>query len=226
MSRSERYQKIKAKVDKSKIYTLEEAVNFLKENASKKVDETVNLSIKLGIDTKKTDQLARGTVVLPHSLDKKIIIAVFVGPEKTEEAKEAGADLIGGVDLINKIKEKGSCDFDIAVAEPEMMKNLSQIAKILGPRGLMPNPKTETVTTNIKKAIEDLKKGKVSFKNDDTGNIHQAVGKIAWPQEKIKENVSVFIEAVKRVKPSTAKGIYVANIYLSTTFSPSLKIKA
>ncbi len=225
MPRSERYQKIKVKVDKSKIYDLEEAIIFLKENASKKVDETVNLSVRLGIDTRKTEQLARGTIILPHSLEKKIIVAAFVSPEKTEEAKEAGADLVGGVDLINKIKEKGVCNFDIAVAEPEMMKNLAQIAKILGPRGLMPNPKTDTVTPNIKKAIEELKKGKVSFKNDDTGNIHQAVGKISWPSENIKQNISVFVEAVRRVKPSTVKGVYIVSIYLSTTFSPSLKIK-
>ena len=225
MPRSERYQKIKVKVDKSKIYDLEEAIVFLKENASKKVDETVNLSVKLGIDTKKTEQLARGTIILPHGLEKKIIVAAFVSPEKAEEAKEAGADLVGGIDLINKIKEKGVCNFDIAVAEPEMMKNLAQIAKILGPRGLMPNPKTDTVTPNIKKAIDELKKGKVSFKNDDTGNIHQAVGKISWLSENIKQNISVFVEAVKRVKPSTVKGVYIVSIYLSTTFSPSLKIK-
>jgi large subunit ribosomal protein L1 len=223
--RSKKYQEKKNKIDSTKNYSLNEALEFIKNNSSKKFDETVEVHIRLGIDASKTEQQVRGMVTFPHNSAKKKKIAVFVGTAGVEKAKKAGADLVGGIELIDEIKNSGKCDFDIAIAEPEMMKNLSQIAKILGPKGLMPNPKTETVTTDIGKTISELQKGKVSFKNDDSGNIHQSLGKASWPQEKIKENLEVLLNAIKKAKPASAKGSFIDQIYFSSTMGPGIKVQ-
>ena len=223
--RSKSYQKIKSKLDKTKLYTLEEAMDFLRDNSLAKFDQTIELHIALGIDSRKTEQQVRGTVILPHGGIKKQKIAVFVNSAKLKETEKAGADLFGGQDLIDQIKKSKKCNFDIAIAEPDIMKDLSQIAKILGPKGLMPSPKSETITTDIKKTIDQLKKGKVIFKNDAGGNLHLLLGKISWKNEQIKANFEVFLEAVKKVKPSKLKGIFLKKIILTSTMGPGIKIQ-
>ena len=220
-----KYQQIKSKIDKAKIYTLDEAIDFIKTNHLAKFDETIEVHLKLGINASKTEQNIKGLVVLPHGGIKQKRIAAFVSPNKIKEAQEAGAAIVGGEDLIQKIKETNKCDFDIAVAEPEMMKNLAGIAKILGPKGLMPSPKAETVSTDIKKTITELSKGKVSFRNDTGGNVHLGVAKVSWEPMKIKENMKAFIDAVKKTKPSGLKGNFIKHIIVSSTMGPGLKVQ-
>jgi len=222
---SKKYKAIEEKINKDKTYTLEEAIGFIKENPLTKFDETIELHVRLGIDPRKTEQQVRGTILLPSGAVKKKRIAAFVSSDKEKEAKEAGADLVGGLDLIEEIKTTNKCDFDLAIAEPDLMKNLSQIAKILGPRGLMPNPKTGTVTTEIKKTIKELQKGKISFKNDAGANLHQPVGKISWTEDKIKDNVEAFLDAVKKTKPGGVKKAFIQSIVLSSTMGPGIKIQ-
>lgn len=223
--RSQVYQKIKSKIDSSKTHSLDEALNFIKQNPAAKFDESVEIHIKLGIDVSKTDKQARGSVTLPKGMNKKKRIAAFVTAAKTEEAQGAGADIVGGPELIKQIKESGKCDFDIAVAEPAMMKDLAQIAKILGPKGLMPSPKSDTITTDLKKTIEELTKGKISFKNDPNGIMHQAVGKLSWSLDDLKNNVLVFLEAVKKSKPQAVKGAFIETITITSTMGPGIKIQ-
>ncbi len=208
--------------DQNKSYPIDEAFKLVKENAKAKFDESVEVHIRLGIDPKKGEQQVRATAVLPHGTGKTKKIAVFTENEK--EAKEAGADIVGGKELIQKIKTKGVIDFDIAVATPEIMKDLAQIAKILGPKGLMPSPKSETVTKNVKKIVKDLKGGKITFKNDETSNIHQAIGKVSWDTKKLKENFEAFLEAVKRARPAGVKGSYIKQVVLCSTMGPGVKV--
>jgi len=217
---------LRAKVEKNKTYSLEEAVKLLTETTGVKFDATVEIHANLGINTKKTEQQVRATVVLPHGTGKVKTVAAFVSADKEKEAKEAGADFVFGEEEIKKIKDTGKIPFEIAITTPDMMPKLASIAKVLGPKGLMPNPKTETVGTSIKKMIDDLKKGKVTFKNDDTGNVHQAVGKLSFGGEKLKENINIFLEALKKAKPATAKGVFLKNITLCSTMGPSIKISA
>lgn len=206
-----------------KLYTIDEAIDFFKKNPSARFDETVEIHLKLGINPKKITQPVRGTVSFPAGSIKKRKIAVFT--KKSYKAEELGVDLIGGEDLIKEIQKTGKCDFDIAFAEPEIMKNLMLIAKILGPKGLMPNPKSSTVVTDIKKAIEEEKKGKNTFKSDLGGNLHQGLAKISWPKEKIKKNILAFLEAVNKAKPAAGvKGRFIKKIVLSTTMGPGLEI--
>lgn len=219
-----KYQKIKEKIDKNKLYTLDEAIDFIKKNRVAKFDESIELHIKLGIDPNKTEQQVKGTLILPFGTVKKKKIAAFVSEKNIEVAKKAGAEVVGGLELIEKIKNTGECNFDIAIAEPEMMKELAKIAKILGPKGLMPNPKSQTITSDIEKTINELKKGKIVFKNDEGGNIHQAVGKVSWPKEKIKGNILAFLEALKKAKPAKVKGSFIEKVYLTATMGPSLRI--
>lgn len=223
--RSKKYQKIRAKVDKSKAYSVDEALDFIHTNTKVKFDETIELHITLGIDPKKTEQQVRGTILLPYGQSKKKKIIAFVTPEKIKQAEKAGADVVGGQDLIEKIRKTGKCNFDVAIAEPEIMKDLAQIAKILGPRGLMPSPKTETITTEIKKTIAELQKGKINFKNDAGGNLHFYVGKVSWKNEKIKHNINTLLEAVKKAKPPKTKGKFINNIVLASTMGPGLKVQ-
>ncbi len=222
--KSKRFKEIKAKVDKSKAYSLDEAIKLVKETSTVKFDASVEVHIKLGIDPKKGDQIVRSTVTLPHGTGKTKKIAAFVTPENEKEAKEAGADIIGGQDLIKKIKKDGQCDFEVAVAVPEIMKDLAVIAKTLGQKGLMPNPKSGTVTKDIKKAIEELKKGKTAFKNDDSGNVHLMVGKISFKEDQLKVNIQTFLEAVKKAKPEGLKGTYIRSVALSSSMGPGIKV--
>ena len=213
-----------AEFDKTKVYPAKEAIELTKKLSKTKFDASVEAHFRLGIDTKKGDQQIRATVSLPHGTGKTVKVAAFVMPEKIKEVKEAGADLAGGEELIAEIKKTEKTDFEVAVAEPAMMKNLAQIAKILGTRGLMPSPKNETVTPNPAKAVAELKKGKVSFRSDDTGNVHAVIGKVSFPNEQLQENYNVFLEAVKKAKPSSSKGVYIKNIALSSSMGPGVKV--
>jgi len=213
----------KTNFDNEKAYSLDEAFKLVKENAKAKFDESLEVHIRLGIDPKKGEQQVRGTVVLPHGTGKSKKIAVFT--EKEKEAKDAGADIVGGEELIKKIKTKGVIDFDVAVATPDMMPKLAQIAKILGPKGLMPSPKNETVTTDIKKTVKELKGGKITFKNDETCNLHQLIGKISWDENKLKENLEALLAALNKVKPATAKGIFIKQVVLSSSMGPGVKVE-
>ena len=213
----------KAKVTKNN-YTPEEAIALLKSAKKAKFDESVELHMRLGIDPKQGDQQVRGTVTLPYGAGKTKRIAVFAEGGKELEAKEAGADIVGGQEIIEKIRQTGAIDFDIAVATPEMMKNLATIAKILGPKGLMPSPKNETVTPNIGRTVTEIKKGKIAFKNDDTGNVHQIIGKVSFNDQQIMDNLNTFVEALRRAKPASAKGIYIKSATLATTMGPGVSI--
>ncbi len=213
-----------AKVDKNKTYSWDEAIKLVKETSGVKFDASVEVHAKLGIDPKKGEQQIRATVVLPHGTGKTKKIAAFVAADKEKEAKEAGADLVYGEEDIKKIKDSGKIDFELAVTTPDMMPKLAAIAKVLGPKGLMPNPKTETVSPNIKKMIEELKKGKITFKNDDTSNVHQMIGKMSFSEANLKDNLAAFLEALKKAKPNSAKGTYIQNLVLCSTMGPAIKI--
>src|SRR3989338_3744624 len=197
---SKRMAALAAKVNKKKVYAIDEAVKLLKETSGVKFDASVEIHANLGIDPKKGEQQIRATATLPHGTGKNKKLAAFVAPEKEKEAKDAGADVVYGEEDIKKIKDTGKIDFEIAVTTPDMMPKLAAIAKVLGPKGLMPNPKTETVSPNLKKMIEELKKGKITFKNDDTSNIHQSIGKVSFPEDKLKKNLAASLEALTKAK--------------------------
>lgn len=222
MIRGKKYKDTSGKLEKGKAYSIEEALEFIKKNKAAKFDESVEVHIRLNIDPKKGEEQARSAVVLPHGTGKTKKIAVITST-KAKEAKEAGADLVAGEDLIEKIKS-GKMEFDILVATPEMMPKLAPAAKILGPKGLMPSPKTETVTEKIKETVETLKKGKVSFKNDNTSNIHQIIGKISFGSEKLKENFDAFMEAVRKSKSDAVKGKFIAGVSVCSTMGIGIKI--
>jgi len=223
MKHGKKYKNIAEKVDKNKMYSAQEAFALVKEGKVAKFDESVEVHIRLGVDTKKGDQQVRGAVVLPHGIGKTKKIAVITST-KAKEAKEAGADIVGAEDLIEKIKLGKLDGFDVLVASPEMMPKLAPAAKILGPRGLMPSPKTETVTDKIKEAVEMLKKGKLSFKNDTAGVIHQVIGKLSFDAKKLEENYAVFIEAVNKAKPTGVKGKYMISVSVCSTMGPGVKV--
>ncbi len=225
--RGKKYIEAAKLVDKNKRYSLEEAVDLLKEMEKilqRNFDETVELAMRLNVDPRYADQMVRGSVVLPHGLGKPIKVVVFAEGEDAKKAEEAGADYVGGDELINKILKEEWTDFDVAIATPEMMPKVAKLGRILGPRGLMPSPKTGTVTKNIEQAIKEAKKGRVEFKVDKAGNIHMPVGKISFDKEKLLDNLRAAIDAVLRAKPPGAKGQYVKNIAVSLTMSPSVKI--
>lgn len=203
--------------------SISEAIAEVKKNAKAKFDESVEVHVRLAINPKKSDQQVRGVAELPHGTGKKVKIAVFTETEK-KQAEESGADTVGGEELVEKIKSSGKIDADIAVATPEMMPRLAKIAKILGPRGLMPNPKNKTVTPKIKEVIESLKKGRADFKNDATANIHQVIGKISYEPERLKENFESFMEALKKEKPRAIKGKFVENVSICSTMGKSVEV--
>jgi large subunit ribosomal protein L1 len=207
----------------AKPHTLPEAVATMQAAKFAKFDETVELAIRLGVDPKHADQMVRGTVVLPHGTGRSKKVAVIAGGEKLREASAAGADHVGGADLVQKIQE-GFSDFDAVVATPDMMKDVGKLGKVLGPRGLMPNPKTGTVTFDVTKAIQEIKAGKVEFRVDKTAIIHVPVGKVSFTPDKIADNLLAVIHAVLRAKPSAAKGKYVQSIYVCSTMGPSIPI--
>lgn len=216
-----KYRAAAEKVDSARKYTLDEAIKTLKEIAFAKFDETVEVTIWLGVDPRKADQLVRGTLVLPHGLGKTKTVVVIAQGDKLREAEEAGADFVGGEDLVNKIKG-GWLDFDAVIATPDMMRFVGGLGKVLGPRGLMPNPKTGTVTPDVKTAVRETKAGKVEYRVDKTGVIHTAVGKISFDEIKIAENARALLDAVARAKPSTAKGKYMKKVNLAATMSPGV----
>lgn len=218
-----KYNAAIAKVDISKAYSLEDAVKLVPETATAKFDETVDLAVRLGVDTKQSDQMVRGAVVLPNGTGKKIRVLVFAKGEKEKEAKDAGADFIGGEDLIEKVS-KGWLDFDTIIATPDMMGAVGKLGKILGPKGLMPNPKLGTVTFDVARAVKDAKAGKVEFKVDKGGNIHVQAGKVSFGAQKLKENLTALLDSIIKAKPSTSKGIYLRNITISATMGPGIKI--
>lgn len=224
MKRSKRYKDIKEKIEENEKYNIDKAVELLTKNASAKFDESVEVHFRTGINPKQADQLIRGAIVLPHGTGKEKKVAVFAEGDKADEAKNAGADLIGGEELISKIKQTKQIDFDISVATPEMMKKLASIAKILGPKGLMPSPKTDTVTIDIAKTVEQLKKGKINFKNDDSGNVHQLVGKVSFGKDKLKENITAYVQAVKDARPSGVKGEFIKSITITSTMGAGIRV--
>ncbi len=221
---SKRFKEVETKVDKTKKYSIEEAVPLVKELATAKYDEAIELHIRLGVDPLKSDQQVRGTITLPHGVGKSKRVAAFVEAEKEAEAKAAGADIVGGEELIAEIAQKGVLDFDVAVATPTMMPKIAKLARILGPRGIMPNPKTDTVGPNVTKMIEEQKAGKQSFKNDKSGNIHQVFGRASFTAQQLTENLEVLIDNIERLKPSASKGIYMKSITIASTIGPGIKI--
>ena len=223
MFRGKKYKAVAEKVEKNKLYTVEEALTLVKETKLAKFDESVEVHVRLAVDPKKGDQQVRAAVVLPHGIGKAARIAVITSTKATE-AKEAGADYVGAEDLIEKIKLGKMEEVDVIVASPEMMPKLATVAKILGPRGLMPSPKTETVTDKIKEAVEMLKKGKLSFKNDNTGNVHQVIGKLSFDAKKLEENYATFLDAIQKARPSGIKGKYVMTISICSTMGPGIKV--
>jgi len=210
--------------DKNKTYSAKEALEIIKKITKTKFDASVEVHFRLGINTKKGDQQVRGAVSLPNGTGKTVKIAAFVSPENEKAVKEAGADLVGGEELIAEIKKTEKTDFQVAIAEPALMKNLAVIAKILGTRGLMPSPKNDTVTTNPAKSVEELKKGKISFKNDDTANVHTIIGKVSFSSEKLLENYQTLLDTVKKAKPSSSKGAFIKGVSVSSSMSPSVKV--
>jgi len=210
--------------DKKQVYPLAEALEMVKKFSHSKFDAAVEVHLRLGIDPRQGEQQIRSTVSLPHGTGKTVKVAAFVTPEHEAACRASGADLVGGEDLVNEIKQTEKTDFQVAVADPAMMKQLAKIAKILGTRGLMPSPKNDTVSVNPAKAVAELKKGKISFKNDDTGNVHVLIGKVSFDSAKLQENFSSLLEAIKKVKPASAKGVYLKNITVCSTMGPGIKV--
>lgn len=211
------------RVDTTKKYELEEAVTLIKDNSCAKFDESVDISVRLGIDPRKADQMVRGTVVLPHGIGKEVKVLVFAKGEKEKEAKDAGADFVGSEDLIDKIAG-GWTAFDKAVATPDMMSLVGKIGKILGPRGLMPNPKVGSVTFDIDRVVRELKAGKVEFRADKTGIVHVPVGRVSFSREKMSENIALLLDILIKAKPSSSKGVYLCSISLASTMGPGIRI--
>lgn len=224
MKHGKKYSDSKKLIEPNKLYDPAEAVALVKQTGKAKFDETVELSIRLGVDPRHADQQVRGAVVLPHGTGKKIRVLVFAKADKADEARAAGADYVGDADLVEKIKNENWFDFDVAVATPDMMGVVGRIGRILGPKGLMPNPKSGTVTMDITRAIGDIKGGKVEYRVDKTAIAHCPIGKVSFEEEKLVENLRALMEAVIKAKPSSAKGIYLRSLYLSTTMGPSIKL--
>ncbi|MDD3732395.1 MAG: 50S ribosomal protein L1 [candidate division Zixibacteria bacterium] len=223
MKHSKNYRRYHEKIDRTRHYPLAEAVKIIKENKYAKFDESVEIAIRLGVNPKNADQMVRGTVSLPNGTGKSVRVAVFAQTEKAEEAKAAGADFIGAEDLAEKI-QGGWTDFDVAVATPDMMRVVGKLGKVLGPRGLMPNPKTGTVTMDLTRTIKELKAGRIEFRVDKQANVAASIGKLSFNENQIMENVHAFVEAILRAKPATAKGAYFLGASICSTMSPGLKI--
>ncbi|MBS1254359.1 MAG: 50S ribosomal protein L1 [Deltaproteobacteria bacterium] len=222
-NKNKRSKIIQDKVEHEKIYALSEAIDLLKEIKATKFDESIEVALRLGVDTRKADQMVRGTCLMPNGLGKEVRVLVFAKGEKAIAAQEAGADYVGGEDFAKKIQE-GWLEFDRVVATPDMMAVVGRIGKILGPRGLMPNPKVGTVTFEVETVIKNVKAGQVEFRADKQGNLHAPVGKISFDTEKLCENVSTLVDTVKRLKPSSSKGIYLRNFCVSSTMGPGIKV--
>ncbi|MBI1870059.1 MAG: 50S ribosomal protein L1 [Chlamydiae bacterium] len=220
---SKRYLEAKKLVDEKKLYNVSEAIAVIKKFPVTKFDETVDLAVRLGVDSKQSDQQVRGTVSLPHGTGKKVRVLVFTKGENMRLAKEAGADYVGLDDLIEKIN-KGWCDFDVVIASPDTMREVGKLGKVLGPRGLMPSPKTGTVTAEVDKAVKEVKAGRVEFKMDKNGNLHLPIGKISFSEEALMSNLTACVEAVARSRPSTSKGDFLKSCTVSTTMGPGIRV--
>ena len=226
MKHGKKYQDSKKMIDAAKLYEPEEAVALVKQISKAKFDETIELSIRLGVDPRHADQQVRGTVVLPHGTGKKVKVLVFAKADKAKEAEAAGADYVGDADLVAKIQSENWFDFDACVATPDMMPVIGRIARLLGPKGLMPNPKSGTVTMDVAKAVNDIKAGKVEYRVDKTSICHCPIGKASFDSDKLVENLRVLMEAIIKAKPATAKGTYVRSLYMSTTMGPSIRLNS
>ena len=226
MKHGKKYNDSVKLIDSLKLYDPEEAVALVKQTGKAKFDETIELSIRLGVDPRHADQQVRGTVVLPHGTGKKVKVLVFAKGDKAKEAEAAGADYVGDADLVAKIQSENWFDFDVCVATPDMMGTIGRIARLLGPKGLMPNPKSGTVTMDLTKAINEIKAGKVEYRVDKTAIVHCPIGKVSFDDEKLAENMKALMEAVIKAKPATAKGTYIKSLYMSSTMGPSIKVNS
>ena len=224
MKRSKKYTEAIKKVDKSKVYTKEEAVKLVKDTSTTSFDGTVEVAMRLNIDTKKADQQLRGAIVLPKGTGKTTKVLVIAKGDKAKEAKEAGADFVGDADMLDKIEKENWFDFDTMIATPDMMPLLGKLGRVLGPKGLMPNPKTGTVTMDVAKAVAEIKAGKVEYRPDKVGNIQMTIGKVSFGAEKLKENLKAVYDALMKAKPSTIKGSYVKNVSVASTMGPGVKL--
>ena len=224
MKKGKKYVEAAAKVEKGHAYTKEEAIKLVKETSTTKFDSSVEIAIRLNLDTKKADQQLRGAIVLPNGTGKSKKVLVLAKGALATAAKEAGADYVGDTDMIDKIANENWFDFDVIVATPDMMPALGKIGKVLGPKGLMPNPKTGTVTMDVKKAVEDIKKGRVEYRTDSYGNVAAIIGKVSFDDTKLVENMDAFVSVILKAKPSSVKGTYVKNISVSSTMGPGVKI--
>lgn len=220
-----KYLEAAKKIDRQKLYEPREALELVKSISVAKFDETVEAAFRLGIDTKKADQQVRGAVVLPHGTGKTKRVLVFAKGEKAKEAEAAGADFVGDEELINKVAQ-GWLDFDVVVATPDMMGQVGRLGRILGPKGLMPNPKTGTVTFEVAKAVNDIKAGKIEYRADKAGNVHASIGKVSFPVEKLEENLRTLAEALVKAKPAAAKGVYMKSVTVSSTMGPGVPVNA
>ena len=222
--KSKKYLEALGKVEKGKAYTLDEAVKLVKATSISKFDGTIEIAVRLNLDTKKNDQQLRGAIVLPHGTGKSMKVLVLAKGDQAKAAVDAGADYVGDVDMIGKIEKENWFDFDVIIATPEMMPQLGKLGKVLGPKGLMPNPKTGTVTTDTKKAVEDVKKGRVEYRTDSYANVHAVVGKASFDDNKLAENVKAFMDVIIKSKPQAAKGTYLKGVVLSSTMGPGIKV--
>ena len=219
-----KYVEASKKVDKNKLYSLDEAISLVKETSVTSFDSTVEVAIKLNIDAKKSDQALRGSFVLPNGTGKTKRVLVIAKGAQAEAAKKAGAQYVGDKDMIDKIANENWFDFDVIVATPDMMPELGKIGKVLGPKGLMPNPKTGTVTADVEKAVNDINKGMISYKNDSFGNVHSIIGKVSFDNKKLAENLSYVVTTVAKAKPSSVKGVFINSITITTTMGPGIRL--
>ena len=224
MKHGKKYVEASKKVDSTKLYDASEALGLAVETSTAKFDETIELHVKLGVDPKNADQQVRGSVVLPHGTGKSVKVLVIAKGDKADVAKANGADFVGAEDMIEKISKENWFDFDSIVATPEMMVELGKIGKVLGPKGLMPNPKTGTVTTNVEAAIENIKKGMIEYRADSNGNVHALIGKVSFSEKDLEENLVSFVKDVLKNKPTGVKGVFVKNISISSTMGPGVKL--
>ena len=222
--KSKKYTEALSKIEKGKLYPLEEAVKLVKETSVSTFDGTVEIAVRLNLDTKKNDQQLRGAIVLPHGTGKTKKVLVLAKGDAAKAATDAGADYVGDVDMITKIEKENWFDFDVIIATPEMMPMLGKLGRVLGPKGLMPNPKTGTVTMDTKKAVEDVKKGRVEYRTDSYANVHALVGKVSFDDEKLVDNIKAFVDVIIKSKPQAAKGIYIKNISIASTMGPGIKV--
>ncbi len=223
MKKGKKYVEAAKLVEAGKVYGTEEAMELAKKTSTTKFDATVEVHLRLGIDPKKSDQQVRGTVSLPHGTGKTKKVIAFVAADKEKEATDAGADAIGTQETIDEIAKTGKFEWDIAVATPDMMPKLAKVAKVLGPKGLMPNPKSDTVGTNVTKMVSELKKGKVAFKTDDYGIVHTVIGKASFEAKALAENYEALLETIRKAKPSSSKGVYLKNVTVATTMGPAIR---